>query len=288
MVRLRHLLKPFSVQNLHLKNRLVMPPMCQYSAKDGMPGDWHYVHYLSRAVGGVGLIIVEMTNVAANGRITPHCLGLWNDAQRDAFKRIVDGVHAQGAKIAVQIAHAGRKAQDEPDAVAPSPIHYGAPDFAGQNLITPRELSAADIADTVQAFAASARRAVEAGFDAIELHGAHGYLIHQFCAPKSNQRSDAYGQDRMRFGEEVIRAVKAEMPAGMPLIMRISAQEYGENGYGSDYGVQIAQRFARVGVDMFDVSGGGEVFCARANIPSSMPVTKPFLPARCARRPGCR
>lgn len=257
MAKLRHLTTPFSIKNLTLKNRLVMPPMCQYSATDGMPNDWHYVHYVSRAVGGVGLIIVEMTNVAANGRISPNCLGLWNDAQRDAFKRIVDGVHAHGAKIAIQIAHAGRKALDEPNVVAPSAIHYGEPDRAGQNYITPRALSTIEIDEIIQGFTDSAARAVAAGFDAIELHGAHGYLIHQFYSPKSNVRDDEYGQDRALFAERVIQAVKAVMPADMPLMMRISAQEYSESGFDSDYGVAIAKRFATAGVDMFDVSGGG-------------------------------
>ncbi|WP_373741850.1 NADH:flavin oxidoreductase/NADH oxidase [Neisseria sp.] len=263
MAKFRFIQTPYQIKNLSLKNRVVMPPMCQYSATDGMPNDWHYVHYVSRAVGGVGLIIVEMTNVAPNGRISPNCLGLWNDAQRDAFKRIVDAVHAQGGKIAVQIAHAGRKAQDEPNAVAPSSIHYGALDYEGQNLITPKELTKDEIAEIVQAFQNSVKRAVDAGFDAIELHGAHGYLIHQFYSPKSNTRTDEYGQDKMLFGEQVIKAAKAVMPSEMPLIMRISAQEYGENGFDSDYGVEVAKRFAAAGVDAFDISGGGDgVLCA--------------------------
>ena len=258
MTKFRKLLTPIKLKNLELKNRVVMPPMCQYSAVDGVPNDWHLVHYTSRAVGGVGLIIVEMTNVAPNGRISPHCLGLWNDAQQQAFKKIVDSVHAQGAKIGVQIAHAGRKAQDEPNAVAPSPIHYGELDYAGQNLITPRELTTAEVKDLVQAFQNSVKRAVDAGFDTIEIHAAHGYLIHQFYSPKSNQRTDEYGQDKMLFGEQVIRAAKAVMPAEMPLIVRISAQEYGANGFDLGYGVQVAQRFAAAGADVLDISGGGD------------------------------
>ncbi|NOL49008.1 NADH:flavin oxidoreductase/NADH oxidase [Pelistega europaea] len=257
MAKFRYFTQPFSLKNVTLRNRIVMPPMCQYSAKDGIPNDWHYVHYTSRAIGGVGLIIVEMTNVAPNGRITPHCLGLWNDEQRDAFKKIVDAVHAQGAKIGIQIGHAGRKAQDCADVVAPSAIHYGQLDYAGQNLKTPRELSKAEIQDIIQQFQDAVRRAVEAGFDLIELHGAHGYLIHQFYSPKSNQRTDEYGQDRLLFGEQVIKAAKAVMPKDMPLIIRISAQEYSENGFDSDYGAKVAKRFAAAGVDMIDVSGGG-------------------------------
>ena len=251
MAKIRQLFTPFSLKNLELKNRVVMPPMCQYSATDGVPNDWHFVHYTSRAIGGVGLIIVEMTNVAPNGRITPNCLGLWNDTQKDAFKKIVDSVHTHGAKIAVQIAHAGRKAQDEPNAVAPSAIHYGELDYAEQNLITPKELTTDEVKDLVQAFADSVKRAVDAGFDAIELHAAHGYLIHQFYSPKSNTRADEYGQDKALFGVEVIQAAKKVMPADMPLIVRISAQEYGKDGFDSDYGVEIAKRFADVAKILF-------------------------------------
>ncbi|OPH39583.1 NADH:flavin oxidoreductase/NADH oxidase [Moraxella equi] len=267
MAKIRQLLTPFSIKNLELKNRVVMPLMCQYSATDGVPNDWHLVHYTSRAIGGVGLIIVEMTNVAPNGRISPNCLGLWNDEQQAAFKKLVDSVHAQGAKIAVQIAHAGRKAQDEPNAVAPSAIHYGELDYAGQNLITPRELTTQEVKDLVQAFADSVKRAVDAGFDAIELHGAHGYLIHQFYSPKSNGRTDEYGQDKVLFGVEIIQAAKKVMPTDMPLIVRISAQEYGKDGFDSDYGVEIAKRFADAGADMFDVSGGGDGVLHKGNHP---------------------
>ena len=267
MAKIRQLFTPFSFKNLELKNRVVMPPMCQYSATDGVPNDWHFVHYTSRAIGGVGLIIVEMTNVAPNGRITPNCLGLWNDTQKDAFKKIVDSVHTHGAKIAVQIAHAGRKAQDEPNAVAPSAIHYGELDYAGQNLITPKELTTDEVKDLVQAFADSVKRAVDAGFDAIELHAAHGYLIHQFYSPKSNQRTDEYGQDKALFGVEVIKAAKKVMPADMPLIVRISAQEYGKDGFNSDYGVEIAKRFSDAGADMFDASGGGDGVLHKGNHP---------------------
>lgn len=267
MAKLRFLQTPFKIKNLELKNRLVMPPMCQYSAKDGMPNDWHFVHYTSRAAGGVGLIIVEMTNIAPNGRITPNCLGLWNDEQRDAFKKIVDSVHANGGKIGIQIAHAGRKAQDCDDVVAPSAIHYGGEDFPGQNLKTPRELSTQEVKDLVVKFQESVKRAVEAGFDMIELHGAHGYLIHQFYSPKSNKRTDEYGQDRMLFGEEVIRAAKAVMPSEMPLAVRISAQEYSENGFDSDYGAEVAKRFAAAGADLLDVSGGGNGVLHAGNHP---------------------
>ena len=208
-----------------------------------------------------------MTNVAPNGRISPNCLGLWNDEQRDAFKRIVDAVHAQGSKIGIQIAHAGRKAQDCDDVVAPSAIHYGEQDFAGQNLKTPRALSTSEIDEIIQAFADAVKRAVDAGFDMIEIHGAHGYLIHQFYSPKSNIRDDEYGKDKLLFGEKVIKAVKKVMPADMPLAVRISAQEYGKDGFDSDYGVMVAKRFADVGVDLIDVSGGGDGVLHKGNHP---------------------
>lgn len=258
MAKFRFLQKPFTIKGLSIKNRLVMPPMCQYQAVDGLPNDWHFVHYTARAIGGIGLIIIEMTNVAPNGRISPNCLGLWCDSQRDEFKKIVDSVHKHGSKIAIQIAHAGRKAQNCDDVVAPSAIHYGKLDFEGQNLKTPRALSISDIDDIIAGFVSAVKRAIDAGFDAIELHGAHGYLIHQFHSPKSNVRDDEYGQDRLLFGETIIQAVKAVMPSDMPLIMRISAQEYGENGYDSDYGVQIAKRYVAAGVDILHVSGGGD------------------------------
>lgn len=268
MAKLRFIQTPYKIKNLQLKNRIVMPPMCQYSAEEGVPNDWHFVHYTSRAIGGVGLIIVEMTNVAPNGRISPRCLGLWNDTQRDAFKRIVDSVHQHGTKIAVQIGHAGRKAQDCDDVVAPSAVHYGQLDFDGQNLKTPRALGNDEVKAVVQQFQDAVKRAIEAGFDAIELHGAHGYLMHQFAAPKSNLRDDEYGQDKFLFGEQVIRAAKAVMPSEMPLIVRISAQEYGENGYDSDYGAVMAQRYADAGADMLHVSGGGDGALHEGNYPA--------------------
>ncbi|WP_019518836.1 NADH:flavin oxidoreductase/NADH oxidase [Faucicola boevrei] len=280
MAKFRYLQKPFTLKGLSLKNRIVMPPMCQYQAVDGVPNDWHFVHYTSRAIGGVGLVIVEMTNIAPNGRISPKCLGLWNDNQRDEFAKIVASVHKYDAKIAIQIAHAGRKAEDCDDVVAPSAIHYGDLDFKGQNLKTPRALSTTEIDEIVDGFVKSVQRAIDAGFDAIELHGAHGYLIHQFHAPKSNQRDDEYGQDRFLFGEKVIKAVKAVMPSDMPLIMRISAQEYGENGYDSDYGVEIAKRYVAAGVDMLHISGGGDGVLAVGHYPEFSAGYQVFLASK--------
>ncbi|MGR3806720.1 NADH:flavin oxidoreductase/NADH oxidase [Pasteurella testudinis] len=262
MAKFRHLLTPFSLKNLDLKNRVVMPPMCTYSATDGVPNDWHFIHYSARAIGGVGLIIVEMTNIAPNGRISPYCLGLWNDEQRDAFKRIVDSVHSYGAKIAIQIGHAGRKALGAERVIAPSALRYGGSDvddsakqYAYQ---TPYAPTTAEVQALVQDYQSAVKRALEAGFDAIEIHAAHGYLIHEFHAPKTNLRDDEYGQNKTLFGEQVIAAAKAVMPSEMPLIVRLSAQEYGEHGYDLAHGLHVAERYAAAGADMLHVSGGGD------------------------------
>ena len=250
---------PFTIKGLSLKNRIVMAPMCQYSVekKDGIPNDWHFVHYLSRAVGGTGLIIVEMTNVEPDGRITDNCLGLWSDNHIPAFQKIVDGIHKQGSKAGIQIAHAGRKAQDAIQPVAPSPITY--PTSPGQKpYLTPHELTIEEIKDLVEKFKQAARRAVEAGFDTIELHGAHGYLLHQFMSPNINVRTDEYGQDLAKFGVEVIQAVKSVMPEDMPLLMRMSAIEYMDGGYTIEHSLEMAKRFKEAGVDVFHISSGGE------------------------------
>lgn len=249
-----HLFSPFRLKNLELKNRIVMPPMCQYSvkAKDGKPNDWHHVHYVSRAVGGTGLIIVEMTDVEPDGRITDYDLGLWSDDHIPAFARLIESVHRHGAKIGIQIAHAGRKAQDAGQPVAPSPVPFDS------NFKIPRPLTTDEVKRMVEKFRDAAKRALEAGVDTIELHGAHGYLIHQFHSPLTNQRNDEYGQDLTKFGVEVIQAVKSVIPADMPLIMRVSAIEYVENGYGIDYAVEICKKYQAAGIDMFHISSGGE------------------------------
>lgn len=245
---------PFRLKGLELKNRIVMPPMCQYSveAKDGVPTDWHFVHYVSRAVGGTGLIIIEMTGVEPDGRITDYDLGLWSDEHIPAFRRIISEVHKYGAKVGIQIGHAGRKAEDAAVPVAPSPIRFN------PNYKQPRELTTAEVKEMVQKFQAAARRAVEAGVDTIEIHAAHGYLIHQFHSPLTNQRQDEYGRDLARFGMEVTEAIKAVVPAAMPLIMRISAVEYVAGGYGLEHVIELCKRYKEAGVDLFHVSSGGE------------------------------
>ncbi|GED27470.1 NADPH dehydrogenase [Brevibacillus agri] len=246
---------PFQFKGLTLKNRVVMPPMCQYSveAQDGTPTDWHFVHYVSRAVGGTGLIIVEMTDVEPDGRISNYDLGLWSDEQIPAYQRIVSEVHKYGAKIGIQIGHAGRKAED-----AEVPVSASAIAFPGSRYKTPRALTTEEVKAMVVKFQEAARRAVEAGMDTIEIHGAHGYLIHQFHSPLTNVREDEYGRDKALFGVEVIAAIKEVIPADMPLIMRVSAVEYVDGGYGLDYSTELCRRYKEAGVDIFHLSSGGE------------------------------
>lgn len=243
---------PFAIKKLELRNRIVMPPMCQYSvaAKDGKPNDWHFVHYASRAVGGAGLIIMEMTDVEPDGRISDYDLGLWSDDHVPAFARIISAVQGHGAKIGIQIAHAGLKAQDAEVPVAPSAFSVG--------TRIPRALTTEETKAMVGKFRDAARRAIEAGVDTIELHGAHGYLIHQFHSPTFNRREDEYGRDLSLFGTEIIREVKRVMPPDMPLLLRMSAIEYIDGGYDLEHSLAIARKYRDAGVDMFHVSSGGE------------------------------
>jgi len=249
----------FHSKGLELKNRIVMSPMCQYSveARDGVPTDWHFVHYVSRAVGGAGLVIVEATAVDPEGRISDRDLGLWSDEQIPAFKKIVDEVHKYGAKIGIQLSHAGRKAENANQPVAPSDIELKVrkPEEA---IKPPRALTTEEVAQTVEQFKEAARRAVEAGFDTIEIHGAHGYLIHQFLSPSVNNRTDDYGKDLAKFGVDVTKAMRSAVPEDMPLIMRMSAIEYEDGGYEVAHALEIAKQFKDAGADIFDVSTGGE------------------------------
>ncbi|MHA6252914.1 NADH:flavin oxidoreductase/NADH oxidase [Oceanobacillus sp. CAU 1775] len=247
---------PFEIKNLSLKNRIVMAPMCQFCVEreDGVPNEWHYVHYVSRAVGGTALVLVEATSVTPEGRITNQDLGLWEDEQIPAYKRIVDEVHQYDAKIGIQLAHAGIKARDAIQAVGPS----SQIDETSKDKKKAQALTLEEIEELVQQFQDAARRAIEAGFDTIEIHGAHGYLIHQFTSPTLNKRTDAYGEDRSKFGVEVIRAVKAVIPKDMPLFMRMSAIEYVDGGYDIDYAIQMAEKFKEAGIDVFHLSSGGE------------------------------
>lgn len=249
-----NLFSPYKLKGMELKNRIIMSPMCQYSVdkKDGIATEWHYLHYVSRAVGGAGMIMIEMTDVEPDGRISDFDLGLWSDEQIPALKRIVDACHGYGAKVGIQIAHAGRKAEDAQVPVAPSAIPFD------ENSKMPRALTTSEVKNMVEKFRKAVQRAVKAGVDTIELHGAHGYLIHQFHSPLTNKRDDEYGKDLTRFGREVIQAAKAEMPEDMPLVMRISAKEYIEGGYGIKESIAFAKEYQKTGIDTFDISSGGE------------------------------
>lgn len=262
---MKDLFTPYEMKGLKLKNRIVLPPMCQYSVykKNGIATEWHLFHYVSRAIGGTGLIIIEMTDVEPDGRISDYDLGLWCDEQIEPLKRIVDECHKYGAKVAIQIAHAGRKAEDAEVPVAPSAIPFD------ETCKTPRELTTSEVNEMIEKFRMAVRRAVKAGFDAIEIHGAHGYLIHQFHSPLTNKRTDEYGKDLTKFGSDIIKAAKSEIPEDMPLIMRLSAVEYVEGGYGIETGIKLAKAYKEAGIDIFHISAGGEGPIAAAGRPGT-------------------
>ena len=262
---------PLAIRGVELANRIVVSPMCQYSAHEGVPGDWHLVHLGSRAIGGAGLVLAEATSVSSDGRITPGCTGLWNDAQRDAWKRIVDFVHASsGAKLGIQLGHAGRKAScstpwegDAPlvDARAWPTIGPSADAFKeGWHL--PKAMTRSDMDRVRDDFVAATRRALAAGFDLLELHAAHGYLLSSFLSPLSNKRLDEHGgslANRMRYPLEVVEAVRAAWPADKPLFVRISASDWldAEGGFTCDDAVVLARELKLRGVDCVDVSSAG-------------------------------
>jgi len=263
------LFTPLTLRGLELPNRVLMPPMCQYSAVDGLSQSWHLNHYGERARGGAGLLILEATAVQASGRISPADLGLWNDAQRDALRPVVDAIHAAGSKAAVQLAHAGRKASTQvpwlgTGAVAPAQggwtVVSASTDAFDPTYPVPAALDEAGLAEVVADFAAAARRAVEAGFDTVEIHGAHGYLIHQFLSPLVNRRTDRWGgsfENRTRLAAEVVRAVRKVIPATMPLLFRLSATDWLPGGWDEDQSVALLKVLKDEGVDFADVSSGG-------------------------------
>ena len=264
------LFTPIDLRGMHLDNRIVVSPMCQYSARDGSAGDWHLMHLGSLSVGGAGLLMVEMTNVEARGRISPFCLGLYDDDNERALARVVNFCRSvSDIRIGVQLAHAGRKASTLPpwQGRAPVPADAGGWQTVSASAIAasdgappPSALTLDEIAALVEAFAAAARRAIRIGFDAIELHGAHGYLLHQFLSPICNRRSDDYGgslANRMRFPLEVFDAVRAEWPDDRPLGVRISARDYLEGGWSLEDSIAFAQQLAERGCDWIDVSSGG-------------------------------
>jgi len=272
------LLEPYTLRQLTLINRIAVSPMCQYSAVDGLANDWHLVHLGSRAVGGAGLIFTEATAVTPDGRITAQDLGLWKDEHIEPLQRITRFIRAQGAVAGIQLAHAGRKASthrpwlgkhgsvkvDEGGwvPVGPSPIAFD------PNHTAPKQLDTEQIQGIIQAFVDAAKRALEAGFSVVEVHAAHGYLLHQFLSPLSNQRLDEYGgsfENRIRLVLKVTEAVREVWPQELPVFVRVSATDWVEDGWNPDETVELARRLKALGVDLIDVSSGGTA--ASAEIP---------------------
>jgi 2,4-dienoyl-CoA reductase-like NADH-dependent reductase (Old Yellow Enzyme family) len=280
------LFSPLKLRDVLLNNRIAVSPMCQYSSEDGFVNDWHLVHLGARAVGGAGLVFTEATAVLPEGRISPADLGLWKDEHVPGLQRITSFVAAQGAMPGIQLAHAGRKASHrEPwngDAlvppseggwktVGPSSIPFS-PEFD-----TPRELTHEGIAAVAAAFAAAAVRALEAGFRVLEIHGAHGYLAHEFLSPFSNRRSDEYGgtfENRIRFLREVVAAVRHVWPERLPLFVRLSVTDWTEGGWTVDDSVALASRLKGEGVDLIDCSSGGVI--PGVKIPAAQGYQVPF------------
>ncbi len=260
--------QPFKLREMRVENRMTLSPMCQYSAENGLPGDWHLMHYGSRAIGGPGLIFTEMTCVAPDARITPGCTGLWNDEQEAAWKRIVDFVHGHSAaKICLQLGHAGRKGatklmwegMDRPLAEGAWPIISASPLPYYPESQVPREMTRADMDRVKAEFVVAAERGMRAGFDMLELHCAHGYLLASFLSPLTNKRTDAYGgsvENRLRYPLEVFRALREAWPREKPMSVRISATDWAEGGLSAADSVAIAEAFAAEGCDLVDVSTG--------------------------------
>ena len=259
---------PLALRGVQFRNRIFVSPMCQYSATDGLANDWHLVHLGSRAVGGAGLVIVEATGVTPDGRISPGDLGIWSDAHRDALAPIVRFVKGQGAVAGIQLAHAGRKASTAAPweggraiakedggwtPVAPSSIPFA------EGSETPRALTRDDIGQLVERFADAARRARAAGFDVIELHAAHGYLLHEFLSPLTNHRDDEFGgsfENRVRFPLAVSRRLREAWPADLPVFVRISATDWVEGGWSLEESVEFSRRLKEIGIDLVDCSSG--------------------------------
>ncbi|HEY8926948.1 MAG TPA: NADH:flavin oxidoreductase/NADH oxidase [Polyangia bacterium] len=272
------LFAPLAIREVTFRNRIAVSPMCQYSSQDGLANDWHLVHLGSRAVGGAGLVMTEATAVEARGRISPADLGIWADEHVAGLARLTSFIKQQGAVPGIQLAHAGRKANTarpwdgggalpieapgwQPVAPSADPFRPGDP--------TPMALDHADLRAIVGAFAAAARRALQAGFEVIEVHAAHGYLLHQFLSPLSNRRTDEYGgtlDNRLRLTLEVIEAVREVWPPALPLLLRVSAQDWADGGWQVVETVELARRAKALGVDLVDVSSGGLVPGARVVI----------------------
>jgi 2,4-dienoyl-CoA reductase-like NADH-dependent reductase (Old Yellow Enzyme family) len=279
-----HLFSPVQLRSTTIRNRVWVAPMCQYSAVDGVPNDWHLVHLGSFARGGAGLVLTEATGVSPEGRISPADTGIWNDEQVAAWTRIVEFVHGQGATAGMQLGHAGRKGSTRApfDGRGTVPADEGGWPTVGPSAIAfpglaePRELTPADIDQVVADFAAGATRALRAGFDVLEIHAAHGYLLHQFLSPLSNRREDDYGgsfDNRVRLLLRVVESVREAVPADTPLLVRISATDWAEGGWTGDDSVALARLLHEAGVDLVDVSTGGNVL---ADIPVEPGYQVPF------------
>jgi 2,4-dienoyl-CoA reductase-like NADH-dependent reductase (Old Yellow Enzyme family) len=273
------LFDPIALRGVTARNRIWVPALCEYSVveRDGVPTDWHLAHLGSFAMGGAGVVMAEATAVVPEGRISPRDTGIWNDAQVAAWSRIVAFVHSQGALVGLQLAHAGRKASVYPEwgfeqkgsipLDAPAEVDPGqgwetvsASDLAFAGYRAPRALELDELPGVVAAFARGARRAIDAGFDLVELHAAHGYLLHQFLSPLSNTRTDAYGgplENRARLLLDIVRAVRTELGESVPLLVRFSASDYAEGGWDAEQTATVARWAHEAGADFFDISSGG-------------------------------
>jgi 2,4-dienoyl-CoA reductase-like NADH-dependent reductase (Old Yellow Enzyme family) len=282
-----HLFDPLSIRDLKFANRVFVSPMCEYSSTDGFANDWHFVHLGSRAVGGAGLVLTEATAVLPEGRISPQDLGIWNDEHIEPLARIVRFIYEQGSVAGMQLAHAGRKASTHrpwegsgaireseggwKKVVAPSALRFA------DHYPMPQALTHEGIQEVITAFAQAARRACEAGFRVIEIHAAHGYLIHEFLSPLSNQREDAYGgsfENRTRLIREIVAAVRSSWPEQAPLFVRISATDWVDGGWDVRQSIELARRLKELGVDLIDCSSGGSV--PHAKIPVGPGYQTPF------------
>jgi 2,4-dienoyl-CoA reductase-like NADH-dependent reductase (Old Yellow Enzyme family) len=282
-----HLFSPLTIREITLRNRIVVSPMCQYSCEDGFATDWHLVHLGSRAVGGAALVFAEASAVVPEGRISPADLGIWKDEHIEPLARVARFIKTQGAVPGIQLAHAGRKASTaapwlggkplSPAQGGWTPIYAPSPIPFNDGYQTPEALSIAGIAEVVNAFALAAKRALDAGFEVVEIHGAHGYLGTQFLSPISNHRNDEYGgsfENRTRFVREIVNAVRRVWPRRLPLFLRISATEWTEGGWNGEDSVALAKMVHPLGVDLIDNSSGGNV--ANAQIPIGAGYQVPF------------
>jgi NADH:flavin oxidoreductases, Old Yellow Enzyme family len=282
-----HLFESLTLRDVTFQNRIAVSPMCQYSSENGLANDWHFVHLGSRAVGGAGLVMIEATAVVPEGRISPQDTGLWSDDHIEPLKRITRFVHEQGSVAGIQLAHAGRKASTYrpwdgrgvvPEAqggwrevVAPSPLAFA------EGYAVPEALTEVEIQAVVKAFAQAGRRACDAGFCVVEIHAAHGYLLHEFLSPFSNRRQDRYGgsfENRTRLVREVVTAVRSVWPERLPLLVRISATDWEAGGWDLEQSVELARQLKPLGVDLIDCSSGGNL--PQAKIPVGPGYQTPF------------